>query len=284
MGLVINTNVSSLITQRNLINKIHKVHSSYEKLASGYRINHSSDDASGLSISDTIRTQIYGNQKAADCTQDGINTLQIAEGALSVISENLQRIRELTVQAASDNNSTAERTAIALEVQSRIDDINRIAASTRSSNIYLLDGSRSSYIIQVGPNSDTNQNTVDISSVLQAAFATSLGLTDTVTVATGGAFENNSSCRTFISNIDAALEEVFDRRANLGALQNRFESDIDNLLTMIENLKSTDSRIRDLNVAKETANLTKNQILQQSTLSILSQTNQSPGYALQLLQ
>ena len=109
MGLVINTNVSSLITQRNLINKIHKVHSSYEKLASGYRINHSSDDASGLSISDTIRTQIYGNQKAADCTQDGINTLQIAEGALSVISENLQRIRELTVQAASDNNSTAER-------------------------------------------------------------------------------------------------------------------------------------------------------------------------------
>ena len=284
MALILNTNVPSLVAQRNLLKNSLAVKSSFEKLASGLRINRASDDAAGLSISETLQTQIRGNQKAAANAQDGVNLLQIAEGALSVISENLQRIRELTVQAANDTNSTTERTAIKLEVQARIDDINRIAASTRGSNINLLDGSKSSYILQIGANSNTAQNTLDIGVVLQSTFATSLGLTATVTLGTGGAFESNGSCRSFLDDIDTALQNVFNRRAQLGALQNRLESTISSLSISIENLKSTNSRIRDLDIASESAILVKNQILQQSALSVLAQTNQTPTLALQLLQ
>ncbi|MEW5971842.1 MAG: flagellin [Pseudomonadota bacterium] len=284
MGLVLRTNVSSLVAQRNLTNNTNAVRSSFEKLSSGLRINRAADDAAGLSISETLKTQIRGNQKAVANAQDGVNILQIAEGSLGVISENLQRIRELTVQAANDTNSTTERTAIKLEVQSRIDDINRIARSTRSSNIYLLDGSRSTYFLQVGANSTATQNTIDIANVLATATAGALSITNTVTAGVGGVFENNTSCRNFLDDLDTALQRVNDRRAQLGALQNRLESTIESLNIAIENLKSTNSRIRDLDIASESAVMTQNQILQQSALSVLAQANQTPTLALQLLQ
>ncbi|MEW5971838.1 MAG: flagellin [Pseudomonadota bacterium] len=284
MGLVLRTNVSSLVAQRNLWNNTNAVRSSFEKLSSGLRINRAADDAAGLSISETLKTQIRGNQKAVSNAQDGVNILQIAEGSLGVISENLQRIRELTVQAANDTNSTTERTAIKLEVQSRLDDINRIARSTRSSNIYLLDGSRSTYFLQVGANSTATQNTIDIANVLATATVAALSLTNTVTAGAGGVFENNTSCRNFLDDLDTALQRVNDRRAQLGALQNRLESTIESLNISIENLKSTNSRIRDLDIASESAVMTQNQILQQSALSVLAQANQTPTLALQLLQ
>ncbi|MEW5971840.1 MAG: flagellin [Pseudomonadota bacterium] len=284
MGLVLRTNVSSLVAQRNLMNNTNAVRSSFEKLSSGLRINRAADDAAGLSISETLKTQIRGNQKAVANAQDGVNILQIAEGALGVISENLQRIRELTVQAANDTNSTTERTAIKLEVQSRIDDIDRIARSTRSSNIYLLDGSRSTYFLQIGANSTATQNTIDIANVLATATVGALSLTNTVTAGAGGVFENNTSCRNFLDDLDTALQRVNDRRAQLGALQNRLESTIESLNISIENLKSTNSRIRDLDIASESAVMTQNQILQQSALSVLAQANQTPTLALQLLQ
>ncbi|MEW5971841.1 MAG: flagellin [Pseudomonadota bacterium] len=284
MSLVINTNVSSLSAQRNLHNRTSEVRSSHEKLASGYRINKASDDASGLSISETLQTQIRGNQKAVQTAQDGVNTLQIAEGALNVITDHIQRIREITVQAANDTNTSAERIAIKLEVQSRLDDINRIAQTTRSSNIYLLDGSKSSYILQIGGNASAAQNTIDIADALATSTVEALSLTNTVSVGAGGAFETNTSCRNFLDTIDRAIQRVQSRRAKLGAFQNRLESAVENISITVESLKSTNSRIKDLNISAETAEFTKNQILQQSTISILSQANSSPSQVLQLLQ
>jgi len=287
MGLVINTNVSSLVAQRNLANNSAKVKSSFEKLASGLRINRAADDAAGLSISETLKTQIKGNQKAVANAQDGVNILQIAEGALSVIGDNLQRIRELTVQAANDTNATIERTAIAQEIAERMKDVNRIALSTRGSNVHLLNGTMTAFNLQIGANSDTTTNVLNIGPVMGNATCESLGFSTNITAISagaGGALSSGTACRTLLVDIDDAITSVSERRSQLGALQNRLESTIESLSVSIENLKSTNSRIRDLDIAAESAEMTKNQILQQSALSVLAQANQAPSLALQLLQ
>ena len=285
MGLVLTTNVPSLIAQRNLAKNSQAVQLSYEKLSTGLKINHAGDDVAGLSISETILTQIRGNQKAITNAQDGANILQIAEGALGVVVENLQRIRELTIQSANDSNSSIERRAIALEVQSRLDDIDRIAITTRSSNVNLLDGSKSNYYLQIGANSNTAQNTLDIGNILTNSMATALGIKGvTVTVSAGGAFRTNSSARDFLTYVDSALTNVFTRRSNIGAMQNRLGSVVQSLSVSIENLKYTNSRIRDLDIADETAKLTQAQVLQQAALNVLAQTNQLPNLSLKLLQ
>ena len=283
MGLVINTNVSSLIAQRKLSNNTQMVNSSFEKLSSGLRINRASDDAAGLNISENLTTQIRGNQKALSNAQDGVNVLQIAEGALNVISENLQRIRELTVQAANDTNSSTERKAIAMEVKARLDDIDRIANSTRSNNINLLDGTVSTFRLQIGANSDLTQDTLSISTAFQKSTSSSLGISGTITVTSAGVFNDNSAARGFLDQIDTALGQVLTRRSQIGAIQNRLQSTIENISIAIENFEATNSRIRDLDIASETAKLTKNQILQQSALGILSQANQAPNLAMRLL-
>ena len=283
MGLIINTNVSSLIAQRKLYNNTNEVNSSFEKLSSGMRINRASDDAAGLSISENLATQIRGTQKAVSNAQDGVNVLQIAEGALNVISENLQRIRELTVQAANDTNSSTERKAIGMEIQARLDDIDRIAKSTRSNNIKLLDGSATSFHLQVGANSAQATNTISIGYLFEKATYSSLGISTSVTIASSGALENNSTARSFLDEIDSALGAVLTKRSQIGALQNRLQSTVESLSIAIENFQATNSRIRDLDIAAETATLTKNQILQQSALGILSQANQAPNLALKLL-
>ena len=284
MGLILNTNVASLVAQRNLSKNTSTVQASLEKLASGYRINRAADDSAGLSISETLQSQIRGTQKAVSNAQDGINTLQIAEGALSVITNNLQRIRELTVQGANDTNSTVERKAIALEIKARIDDIDRIARTTRSSNVFLLDGSKTEYNLQIGANQAAASNVLDISPALQNSTCVSLGITQSITVAAGGAFVSNATIRAFLNQIDTAITAVATRRSKLGALQNRLNSTIESLSIAIENMQTSDSRIRNLDIAAESANLTRNQILQQSALSVLAQANQAPNLALKLLQ
>jgi flagellin len=287
MSLVINTNTPSLVAQRNLMNNTLALNSSFEKLASGFRINRAADDAAGLSISETLRTQIRGNEKSVANAQDGVNILQIAEGSLSVISENLQRIRELTIQAANDTNSTTERTAIVLEVNSRLEDIDRIARTTRGSNINLLDGSKTDYLLQIGANSDKEQNTLNIGGVLSNSQVSALGidrLATPITAGAGGIYVNNSSARIFLEAVDSALNNVFSRRSQIGAMQNRLQSTIESLSISIENLKTTESRIRNLDIASESARLVQNQILQQASLSILGQANQAPTLSLQLLQ
>lgn len=287
MGLIINTNIPSLIAQRNLSQNTMNLNKSLEKLASGYKINRAADDAAGLSISENLRGQIRGTEKAVANTQDGINILQIAEGALSVIAENLQRIRELTVQAANDTNATSERKAIALEVDARLKDIDRIALTTKGNNVYLLNGNSSQFTLQIGANGAALTNTITVGQIFTKSTSTAIGAIVTatsITAAAGGAYNSGGTCRSFLTQVDNAINNVFNRRSALGAYQNRLESTIQSLTITIENLKSSESRIRNVDIAAETAILTRNQILQQASTSILAQANQTPALAMKLLQ
>jgi len=284
MGLVINTNISSLVAQRNLSTNTKNLEKSLERLASGYKINRAADDAAGLSISETLRGQIRGTEKAIGNTQDGINILAVGESALSIIGENLQRIRELTVQAANDTNSSVERKAIALEVAARLEDINRIALTTKGNNVPLLTGTATTFRLQVGANDSVTVDTINIGPVFQKSTYSALSISTGVTIAAGGAYESGGSCRAFLAELDSAIENVFTRRSQLGAYQNRLESTVQSLTIQVENLKSSESRIRNVDIASETAKLTQNQILQQASVSILSQANQIPALAMQLLQ
>ena len=284
MGLVVNTNLASISAQRHLTNNSNKVNKSMEKLASGLRINRAADDAAGLNISETLRTQIRGNKQAISNAQDGINILQVAEGGLSVIGENLQRIRELTVQAANDTNATNERIAIAREVNERVADITRIASTLKFNTVTLLDGTASQFTLQIGANANSAENALNVGSVLANAKASALGITAAlVSVSATGYYANGTNCRTFLTTLDSAIQDLQGKRGLIGAYQNRLESTVESLTIAMENITSTESKIRDLDIASESANLTKNQILQQAALGVLSQANQTPSLALKLI-
>ncbi|HBH17472.1 MAG TPA: flagellin [Cyanobacteria bacterium UBA9579] len=278
--MTVNNNIASLIAQRNLSQNTNSLTRSIEKLSSGYRINRASDDAAGLSISEGLRGQIRGNSRAIGNVQDGINMLQIAEGGLSVINENLQRIRELCIQAANDTNGSSERSAILSEVNARIADITRIAKTASFNNISLLDGTTASTLLQIGANSAASTNTIDIATVLSDAQSSTIG----VTIAITGGTWTSTLIRSYLGVVDAAITTISSRRSSLGAFQNRLESTLENLTVMNENLQASESRIRDLDIAKESANMVKNQILQQASATVLSQANQIPQLALSLLR
>jgi len=286
MSIVVNNNIASLIAQRNLSNNSSSLVKSIERLSSGYRINRASDDAAGLSISENLRGQIRGNKQAINNIQDGINLLQIAESSLSVINENIQRIRELAVQAANDTNSSVERGAILCEVNARLSDIDRIAKATKFNNISLLDGTQT-VTLQIGASAELSTNSISIgNSVLARATISCIG-TDVsangiMLNATGASWSSNG-IRLYMDVLDAALSDITTRRSNLGAYQNRLESALQNLTVMNENIQNAESRIRDLDVAQETANMTKYQILQQASASVLAQANALPQVALKLL-
>lgn len=283
MGLTINTNIASLIAQYNLGKNTTNMNKTSERLASGLKINHASDDAAGLSISETLKTQIRGIQRASENSQDGINLLQITEGSLNVIVENLQRIRELTVQAANDTNSSQERNAIKLEVQSRVEDIQRIKDSTIFNNITLLNGSVSSYILRIGPNSDNDTNTLDISPALKEVLVTFLSV-DATTTGLSTAYASGTGARQFLNNLDEAIKQVISQRGTVGALQARLESTTTNLAISKENLLSAESRIRNVDIAEATAEYTKNQIILEASINVIAQTNNMPALAIELLR
>ncbi|OGH96902.1 MAG: hypothetical protein A2039_00120 [Candidatus Melainabacteria bacterium GWA2_34_9] len=286
MSIVVNNNIASLIAQRNLSTNSGNLVKSIERLSSGFRINRASDDAAGLSISENLRGQIRGNKQAINNIQDGINLLQIAESSLSVINENIQRIRELAVQAANDTNSSVEKDAILSEVNARLSDIDRISKATKFNNIKLLDGTASA-VLQVGADSELSTNTITIgNNVLGRATVSCIGTTASVnglTLNVTGAVWSSNSIRLYMDVLDAALSDITTRRSNLGAYQNRLESALGNLTIMNENIQNAESRVRDLDVAKETANMTKYQILQQASASVLAQANALPQVALKLL-
>ena len=287
MALVVNTNIASIKAQRNLNLNTANVNSSLERLSSGLRVNKAADDAAGLSISEKMRTQIRGIAAAINNAQDGTNLLQVAEGGYQVITENLQRIRELTVQAANDTNGSVERRAIAREVTARVQDINRIAGSLKFNNISLLDGTGNATKLQIGPNSAATTNVLTIGSALANASVTTLSIvaaTTSITAASGGVFYSCGVIRTFLANIDTAINTVNTRRSMIGAYSNRLESAIQSLSIQKENLQASDSRIRDLDIASETATMTKNQVLQQASISVLTQANQTSQLALTLLR
>ncbi|MEI8389244.1 MAG: flagellin [bacterium] len=290
MSIVVNNNIASLIAQRNLANNSSNLTKSIERLSSGYRINKASDDAAGLSISENLRGQIRGNKQAINNIQDGVNMLQIAESSLSVVNENIQRIRELTVQAANDTNGSTERDAILSEVSARLLDINRIAKATKFNNVNLLDGSQS-VTLQIGASSGLSTNTIVIGNgVLNRATISAIGvsavspsgLSLSVTGATWAGTSGNG-IRLYLDTLDKALKDITTRRSNLGAYQNRLESALGNLNVTNENIQTAESRIRDLDIAKETASMTKYQILQQASASVLAQANALPQIALKLL-
>jgi len=288
MSVVVNTNVASLIAQRNLSANTTSLSKSIERLSSGYRINRAADDAAGLSISENLRGTIRGGKQAINNIQDGINMLQIAEGGLSVINENLQRIRELCIQGANDTNASAERNAILSEVTARLSDIDRIAKSSKFNNINLLNGTANA-ILQIGAGSELSTNTISIqNSVLARATVSSIGTAASVngltlsSSVTGGTW-TSQAIRGYLNVLDAALTDISSRRSNIGAYQNRLESALNNLEVATENVQAADSRIRDLDVAKETSNMTKYQVLQQASASVLAQANNLPSVALRLL-
>ncbi len=278
MSLVVNTNISSLNAQRNLANNTMSLNRSLERLSSGLQINHASDNAAGLQISQNLQAQVNGVNQAVSNAQDGNNLLSVAEGTLSVVQDNLQRIRELTVQAANDVNGTSQRTAIKQEIDSRIADINRMTKATQFNGINILQSIKGSFNIQVGANGAASTNSINIASALGSATATGLGLKATTNMVAA-----NSNARAFLANVDTAISAVSTRRATIGSYQNRLQSAISNLQITSQNFAASESQIRDVNVASETANLTRSQILQQASVSILAQANQSSALALKLI-
>lgn len=287
MPLVINTNVSALNAQRNLNTTTMRLGQSLEKLSSGYRINRASDDAAGLAISEKLRSQIRGFETASKNAQDGDGMLNIAEGSLGIIQENLQRMRELVVQAANGTNSNSEKASIDKELTQLKSNIDQVANSTGFNGLNLLTGSNKTLKLQIGANSSATNDTLNIGS----AFATTKysvlvgggsGYGNLATITTSGA--SIGSLQSLIGNVDRALTAISTRRAVIGAFSNRLESVVSNINIKVENISAAESRIRNVDVAKETSNMTRFQILQQAAVSILSQANQAPQLALSLLK
>jgi flagellin len=287
MGITINTNVQSLSAQRVLGGNTKALGRSLEKLSSGYRINRASDDAAGLQISEGLRSQIRGSDQANANVQDGINVLNTTDGGLETITNNLQRIRELAVQGGNDTLSADQRSAIDKEVQQLAKDVTRIASASQFNKKQLLDGTTSSLKIQVGANVTSATNTIDLATAGTNPFGDSratalnlLGASDAVKLSV----KTNASALKSISIVDAAIQTVQNRRSSIGALTNRLEGASTNLQIASENFSASESRIRNADIAKESANLTKNQVLQQASAQVLGQANQGSQLALTLLR
>ncbi len=275
MSLYVNTNVSALNAQRQLFDVSDKLSTSFERLSSGFRINSAADDAAGLQISDRLTSQVQGLNQAVRNANDAISLSQTAEGALAEVTGSLQRIRQLAVQSQNGINSSADRTALQKEVSALKTEISRVATDTQFGNVKLLTGGFSASFL-VGANAGQSIS-VNLSTTNGASYGASglgVGSVD-ISTATGAS--------SALTSIDAAISTIGGVRADLGALENRFQSTIRNLSNVSENLQSARSRIRDTDFAAETAELTRNQIIQQASVSVLSQANQRPQTALSLL-
>ncbi|EMS72392.1 flagellin [Ruminiclostridium cellobioparum] len=270
----INHNVTAMNTHRQLTANTGASAKSVEKLSSGLRINRAGDDAAGLAISEKMRGQIRGLDQATRNSQDGISLIQTAEGALNETHSILQRMRELAVQAGNDTNTETDRTQLQTEITQLQSEINRIADTTQFNTKTLLNGDFATSVItlQVGAN-DGQTITFNIKNMNSNSLTVD-----------GVQLTDNGTCSTAISNIDKALDTVSTQRANLGALQNRLEHTINNLSTASENLSASESRIRDVDMAKEMMEFTKNNILTQASQAMLAQANQLPQGVLQLLR
>jgi flagellin len=276
MGLRINTNVASLNAQRNLSGTKLMMDKTLEKLASGQRINRAGDDAAGLAISENLKAQIRGLSQAERNAQDGVSLVQIAEGALSEVSNILIRLRELGVQAASDTIGSTERKFLNVEFDQLMSEVDRIANSTEFNRVPLLNGTGAVFDIQIGTRNDpmSDRLTFDASSADVNVAALGLNL---------ASVGDKISAQNSLSSIDQAIINVSGIRADFGALQNRLQSTINNLAVNVENLSAANSRIRDTDIAKETANLTKSNILVTAGTSVLAQANNSTKMALGLI-
>lgn len=276
MGMRIATNVSSINAQRTLTTSQRNINKSNSQLSSGNRINSAADDAAGLAISESLKSQIRSLGQASRNALDGVSLIQVAEGGLGEISNILTRMRELGIQAASDTTGERERGYINLEIQQLKSESERIARTTRFGTQSLLDGEGKTYEIQVGINNDEFQDRIsfdasDINATIGSLGIESLG------------FDSKAGAQESIMVLDEAQNRVNAFRANLGALQNRFESTTANLAVQNENISAANSRIRDADIAASSGEAARNNILLQASTSVLSQANQQPSLALKLL-
>jgi flagellin len=269
MGLRVNTNIASMTAQRNLGAVTSRLQGNFARLSSGLRIATASDDAAGLGISERMRSQVRSLAVAGRNAQDGVSLVQTAEGAMQEISNNLNRMRELAIQGANGTLTTADRATLDTEYQELIGEIDRIATQTTFNGVNLLN-SASTVSIQVG-----TQANETITVTFADVTAATLSLTGDVTTAANASSE--------LATLDAAITSVTTARGQMGATQNRMQSAIASIANVRENLAAAESRIRDVDVALETADLTRNSILQQAATSVLAQANVQPQLALSLL-
>jgi flagellin len=265
MSLRINNNVEAFNAHRQLVATSDRASKSMERLSSGYRINRAADDAAGLAISEKLRGQIRGLSQAQRNAQDGVSLVQTAEGSLNEVHSMLQRVRELAVQYGNGTLSTSDKAAITAEAAQLQSEIARIGSTADFNGIKLLDGSAGTISFQVGANDG------DVISVATSTLSSQIG---TIDVSNAGA----------ISAIDAAIQNVSTMRSTFGAVQNRLEHTLNNISTYQENLTASESRIRDVDMASEMVEFSKDQILQQAGTSMLAQANQAPQGVLSLLR
>lgn len=276
MGLRINTNTASLNAQRNLMGTKLGLDKSLERLSSGYRINRAGDDAAGLAISEQLRAQVRGLKQAQRNAQDGVSLVQVAEGSLNEVSSILIRLRELAVQAASDTIGPVERQFLNVEYDQLVSEIDRISDGTEFNGTQLLSGTGSILDFQVGTRNDPNIDRLSFDASKADANSAALGVNLT-------SVADKASAQNSLSALDTAIVSVSAMRADFGAVQNRLQSTISNIAVSVENMSAANSRIRDVDVAEETAELTKNNILLQAGTSVLAQANQTSQTALNLL-
>lgn len=275
--MIVQHNLTAANTNRQLGITTSGLQKSTEKLSSGYKINRAADDAAGLSISEKMRNQIRGLNKASDNAQDGISLVQTAEGALNEVHSMLQRMSELSVQAANGTNATADRESLNAEVKQLKTEIERVGSTTQFNKMDILKGDFSSLAnktLQVGAN-QAQVITIEISA-LTSVVQDALG--DDLTIGTATAAQSS------ITKVQSAIQALSKTRSKLGALQNRLEHTVANLDNISENTQSAESRIRDTDMAEEMVQYSKNNILQQAGQSMLAQANQANQGVLSLLQ
>ena len=275
MGLRINTNIASISEQRNLAKASNALYSNFEHLSTGKRISRSSDDAAGLAISTRLNAQIKSLAVAERNANDGISLVQTAEGALSEVADVLTRARELSVQSSNGTLSGSDQDALQAEFATLIDQVDQIANSTSFNGIALLDGTNAAITVQIGTGTTSGTDTLDVT--LTSSTSADLNVDSLDIGSTGDA-------SAAITALDTAIDAVSTARASLGASQNQLTQSISSITNRSENLSAANSRILDVDVASETAALTKNNILQQAALSILAQANSQPQTALTLLR
>jgi flagellin len=276
MGLRINTNIQAMVAQRNLNTNRTAQDQSLERLSSGTRINRAGDDAAGLAISERIRANTRSLAQAGRNAQDGISLVQVAEGGTNEVTNILVRMRELSIQAASDTIGDKERSFIDKEVNQLRSEIDRIAATTEFNGTKLLNGTAKQLDVQVGLNNNPMEDRLVINTQEQNITTQALGIGDITTMKKEDAQMN-------LERLDTALTRLNENRSALGALQNRMQSTINNISIYKENLDAARSRIKDTDMATETSELTKANILSQAGISVLAQANQNPQQALKLL-
>lgn len=276
MGMRVTTNIAALNAQRNLVGSQRVMNKSMAQLASGNRINIAADDAAGLAISENLRAQIRSAAQAQRNSNDGISMVQTAEGGLNEISNIITRLRELGIQAASDTVGETERGFLDKEVQQLKDEVQRIASVTTWGTTKLLDGSSPDFDFQVGIFNNDVEDRITFHSSENVATLDALGLA-------GLDYTSKEGAQTALESLDMAQTSVNGTRANLGALQNRLTSTVDNLGVAQENLSAANSRIRDTDVAQASSEMVRNNILLQAGTSTLAQANQSNQLALKLI-